>query len=359
MTAAPTAPEAGSPRFGVWSLVYGTVASLHHRDDPIDASWERNRAQIVEAERLGYDCTLVAQHLINPIREDLDQLETWTACAALAEATERIEIIAAIKPSLFHPVVAAKMALQIEEISRGRFAINFVNAWFRPELEQAGIEFREHDQRYEYGTEWLTVVESLMRGVSTTHHGVHFQVESYTLRPPSRWRLRPRIYAGGESPPALKLVGALADDWFLNGQPLEDVVAKIETMRVSLVAPRSVRFGLSAFVIARSSDALAQDALQEAWNLAERDRAAYSAMLARKDSAASATRASIGTNGGTAAGLVGSYDTVAQRICDFHDAGVTTFLVQFQPFEAEMARFAHEVMPRVRERIAARAGSPR
>ena len=97
---------------------------------------------------MGYDCPLVAQHLINPIREDLDQLETWTACAALAEATERIEIIAAIRPSLFHPVVAAKMALQIEEISRERFAINFVNAWFRPELEQAGIEFREQRARH-------------------------------------------------------------------------------------------------------------------------------------------------------------------------------------------------------------------
>lgn len=358
MTATPSTPEVALPRFGVWSLVYGTVASLHHEDDPVDASWERNRAQIVEAERLGYDCALVAQHLINPIREDLDQLETWTACAALAEATERIEIIAAIKPSLLHPVVAAKMALQIEEISRGRFAINFVNAWFRPELEQAGIEFREHDQRYEYGNEWLTIVESLMRGATTTYRGTHFRVESYTLRPSSRWRSRPRIYAGGESPPALELVGALADDWFLNGQPLEDVVAKIETMRSRLVPPRSVRFGLSAFVIARANDALAQDALEAAWDLAERDRGAYRAMLARKDSAASATRPSIGTNGGTAAGLVGSYDTVAQRICDFHEAGVGTFLVQFQPFEAEMIRFANEVMPRVRERIAARGGSP-
>jgi alkanesulfonate monooxygenase len=53
----------------------------------------------------------------------------------------------------------------------------------------------------------------------------------------------------------------------------------------------------------------------------------------------------VGTNGGTAAGLVGSYETVAARIGEFCDAGVELFMLQFQPFEAEMRRFAAEVRP--------------
>jgi alkanesulfonate monooxygenase len=61
----------------------------------------------------------------------------------------------------------------------------------------------------------------------------------------------------------------------------------------------------------------------------------------------------IGTNGGTAAGLVGSYDTVAGRIREFHDLGIETFMLQFQPFEREMRRFAHNVIPRVRRLQAA------
>jgi len=107
-----------------------------------DASWERNRDLILAAEELGYDSTLIAQHTINPHQEDLDQLEAWSAAAAIAALTKRIEIIAAIKPYLYHPVVLAKLALGIENISRGRFAINLVNAWNRPELEKAGIGFR-------------------------------------------------------------------------------------------------------------------------------------------------------------------------------------------------------------------------
>jgi alkanesulfonate monooxygenase len=60
--------------------------------------------------------------------------------------------------------------------------------------------------------------------------------------------------------------------------------------------------------------------------------------------------ARVGSNGGTAAGLVGSYDEVAERIKAFHAAGIELFMLQFQPFEVEMRRFAREVIPRVRAR---------
>ena len=63
----------------------------------------------------------------------------------------------------------------------------------------------------------------------------------------------------------------------------------------------------------------------------------------------------VGTNGGTMAGLVGSYDQVAERIGAFHAAGIELFMLQFQPLEAEVARFASEVIPRVRERALAKA----
>jgi alkanesulfonate monooxygenase len=56
----------------------------------------------------------------------------------------------------------------------------------------------------------------------------------------------------------------------------------------------------------------------------------------------------VGTNGGTAAGLVGSYADVAAGLRTFIELGIDTFLLQFQPFEADMRRFAQYVMPRVR-----------
>ena len=227
-----------APRFGIWALVHGSRGAFHDPEEPFDASWRRNRALVLEAEALGYETTLIAQHTANPYNPAFDQLEAWTAAAALAEATTRIELIAAIKPLLYHPVVLAKMAMGIEQISAGRFAINLVNAWNGAELENAGLPFPEHDARYGYGAEWLTVVERLFTGEAVDFTGQHFQVRDYRLRPPSAWRARPRIYLGGESEPARALAARSADTWFMNAQPLEQVAALIGDLRPRRLAPR-------------------------------------------------------------------------------------------------------------------------
>lgn len=341
-------------RFGIWALVHGSRAAHHDPEEPYDASWERNRKLVLQAEALGYDSTLVAQHTINPHQEDLDQLEAWTAAAALAAVTNRIEIITAIKPFLFHPVVLAKMALQIENISRGRFAINLINAWNRPEFEKAGIPFPDHDDRYAYGREWISVVSRLVSGERVTHKGQNFDIRDYALRPKDLYRNRPTIYVGGESTPARDLVADHGDVWFINGQPLADVAALIADVAAR---PRNgrppLRFGLSAFVVARETDAEAEQAHQRLLALAAKDAAMKEIQKANTDPKVVMMQTMqktprVGTNGGTAAGLVGSYDTVAARIREFHAAGIELFMLQFQPFEAEMQRFAEEVIPRVR-----------
>ena len=344
-----------SARFGIWALVHGSRAALQDPDEPYDASWVRNKALVLEAERLGYDSVLVAQHTINPHDPNLDQLEAWTASAALAALTDRIEIIAAIKPYLYHPVVLAKMAQQIEHISRGRFAINLVNAWNRPELERAGIGFAEHDARYAYGREWITVVESLLRGERTRFDGEHFHVDDYLLRPADPYRARPRIYVGGESEPARQLAADKGDFWFINGQPLEDVERLIADVsaRTRPGGHDALRFGLSAFVIARESDEAANAHLTHLFEMAAKDAPLRAQQKANIDPKAVmfqtfAQTPRVGSNGGTAAGLVGSYDTVARRIAAFERAGIELFMLQFQPFEADMRTFAEEVMPRVR-----------
>jgi alkanesulfonate monooxygenase len=223
--AGPTILTASSLRFGVWALTHGSWASRHHPLDPPDASWERNRRQILEAEALGYDSTLLAQHIIHPSGDDQDLLENLTGAAALAAITTRTELIAAIKPLLVHPVVLAKMALQIEAISGGRFGINLVNAWYRPELERAGIGFPPHDDRYAYGREWIDIVEGLTSGRRVDFAGRHFNVDSYQLSPKDRFRNRPAIYLGGESEAARALAADAADVYFMNGQPLADIRA--------------------------------------------------------------------------------------------------------------------------------------
>ena len=340
-------------RFGVWALVHGSRGAYQDPEEPYDASWERNRDLVLAAESLGYDSTLIAQHTINPHQEDFDQLEAWSAAAAVAALTSRIEIIAAIKPYLYHPVVLAKLALGIENISHGRFAINLVNAWNRPELDKAGIGFAEHDARYAYGREWITIVSRLMQGERLTYKGEHFDVRDYLLRPTSLYRPRPLIYVGGESEPARALVADHGDVWFINGQPLEDVAGLIADVAVRPRTSAPLRFGLSAFVVARNTQAEAQTAYQRLLELSRKDAPVKAIQRQNTDPKVVMMQTMqkserVGSNGGTAAGLVGSYDEVAARIGAFHAAGIELFMLQFQPFEAEMERFAKEIIPRVR-----------
>ncbi|MGE2733185.1 LLM class flavin-dependent oxidoreductase [Mycolicibacterium vaccae] len=350
-----------APKFGVWANVHGTMAALGHPEDPVDASWSRVRDQILLAERLGYDSTLIAQHTMNPMGESLDQLDAWSAAAAAAALTESIEIIAAVKPSIIHPTVLAKQALGIEEISGGRFAINVVNAWWVPDLERSGIGMLEHDERYAYGGEWLQIVRRLLTGERTTFHGKYFHVDDFVLRPAGTYRDRPRIYLGGESAPARDLAAAEADVLFLNGQPRADALALLDDVASRPRGGRDpLRFGMAAFVVTAPTNREAADLLEQHWALNAADRSGdgdVADRFARDTDPASVMwqrlreRPHIGPNGGTSAGLVGDYDTVAQRIVDAWHDGIETFMLAFQPFEAEMERFAAEVMPRVRRLV--------
>jgi alkanesulfonate monooxygenase len=341
------------------------MAALGHPDDPVDASWRRVRDQILLAERLGFDSTLIAQHTMNPLDESLDQLDAWTAAAAAAALTDSIEIIAAIKPSIIHPTVLAKQAQGIEEISAGRFAVNVVNAWWIPDLERSGIGMLEHSERYVYGAEWLHVVRRLLSGEQTTFHGKYFHVDDFVLHPTGTYRERPRIYLGGDSPPARDLAAAEADVLFLNGQSRSDARALLDDVRRR---PRGglepLRYGLAAFVVTAPTQREAEELLEYHWELNARDKAGDGDTIDRfsQDTDPASVmwqrlreRPHIGPNGGTAAGLVGDYDTVAARIVDWYADGIETFMLAFQPFEAEMERFAAEIMPRVRgllERVA-------
>ena len=339
-------------RYGIWGLVHGSRAAYGDPEEPYDASWERNRDLVLEAEKLGYDLTLFAQHTMNPRDDQLDELEPWTSLAALSVLTQRIELIAAIKPLLYHPVVLAKLALQIEHISRGRFALNLVNAWNKTEIENAGITFPPHDQRYAYGREWIAVVEQLLRGERVQHSGEHFQVRDYVLRPAATYRARPPIYVGGESEAARDLVAAHGDVWIINGRPPDELAPLIADVAARPRRGRPLRFALSALVIARETAEEAHAHHARLLQLAEAD--AHIARTPRRVDPEVAMHKAlkhirhVGTNGGTAAGLVGSYADVAAGLRTFIELGIDTFLLQFQPFEADMRRFAQYVMPRVR-----------
>ncbi len=338
---------AGPPRFGVWAPVYGNHGARHHPDDAPDAGYRRTRDLLLRAESAGFDSTLLAEHVIHPSNTEDDVLETWSTIAALAEATSRIELIGAVKPLLFNPLVFAKIAANIADIADGRLAVNLVTGWFLPELEAMGLDPLDHDDRYAYSREWITIVTELWAGkhVAIGDRRGHPALIRPTPTNP------PLLYVGGESEPGRALAAEHADVFFINGRPLADTVDVIEDLRGRPRDGAPLRFGLSAFVIARDTEAEAAAELEYLQSLADAEsRPEISSGTDPKTQMYKVLSGTnrIGSNGGTLAGLVGSYDQVTERIEVFHAAGVELFMLQFQPLEAELDRFADRIIPHFR-----------
>lgn len=336
-----------APRFGVWAPVYGNHGARLHPHDPPDASYRRTRDLLLRAESAGFDSTLLAQHVIHPSNTEDDVLETWSTIAALAEATSRIELIGAVKPLLFNPLVFAKIAANVADIADGRLSVNLVTGWFLPELEGLGLDPLEHDDRYAYSREWLASVIELWAGkhVAIGDRGGHPAVIRPAPADP------PPLYVGGESEPGRELAAEHADVFFINGRPLLETIDVVEDLRSRPRHGAPLRFGLSAFVIARETE---EEAIAELDYLHSLDDAETRPEISggtdpktQMYKVLSGTKR-IGSNGGTLAGLVGSYDQVIERIDVFHDAGIELFMLQFQPIESELDRFADKIIPHFR-----------
>ena len=66
-------------------------------------------------------------------------LESFTLMAGLAAVTEKIKIYATCPTLVVPPAFAARMCNTIDSISHGRFGLNLITGWQRPEYSQMGL----------------------------------------------------------------------------------------------------------------------------------------------------------------------------------------------------------------------------
>jgi len=130
-----------------------------------------------------------------------------------------------------------------------------------------------------------------------------------------------------------------------------------------------LRYGIRFQIIARSSEAEAHEAGQ--FLLSRIDPAvlkAREALYARSESVGqrrlneATAQEMVGPNlwggmrkvrAGAGTALLGSYDQVAERIIEYHQAGLNLFIFSGYPMAEEAERVGQEVIPRVREQLLA------
>lgn len=339
-------------RYGFWLPVFGGWLR-NVEDEGMEATWPYVSRLARRAEEIGFDVTLVAELNLNDIKgQHAPSLDAWSTAAALAAVTHRLEIMVAVRPTFHLPSLLAKQAANIDRISNGRLSLNVVSSWWKTEAHQYGVEFDEHDRRYQRSAEWLEVVNRMWSRDRASFEGEFFHVEDAVLEPKPVRHPRPTIWAGGESPAGKDFISRACDGWLTHGDPPEVIAPKIEDMRRRReeVGLDPMGFGAAGYVVVRGRDADVKRELRRITNV-KATAAGYANYNDWIENTKLERRVSIEdysvSNRGLRAGLVGTPEEVAERIRAFEDAGLHLLLLQFSPQLEEMERFAEEVIPLV------------
>lgn len=210
-------------KFAYWvpNVSGGLVVSTIEQRTSWDFDYNKKLARI--AENSGFEYALSQTRYAASYGAD-KQHEATSFSLALLAATERLKVIAAVHPGMWHPGVLAKYIITADHISNGRAAVNIVSGWLKNEFTNFGLEWLEHDERYVRTEEFIKVLRGLWTEQDYSQSGKYYNITDFTLSPAPvdvPGRAHPEIFFGGNSTAAQATAGRVADWYFSNGKDLD------------------------------------------------------------------------------------------------------------------------------------------
>lgn len=316
--------------------------------------------QIAQAvDSLGYTGALLPT---GPFCED-----AWITAASLIPITKRMKFLVAIRPGITSPSVAARMAATFDRMSNGRLLINVVTGGDPVHLAGDGLHLN-HDDRYNLTDEFLAVWRGIVSGETVDFHGKYLDIKGGKLLFPPIQTPYPSLWFGGSSAAAKRVAAKHIDVYLTWGEPPEQVAQKItEVRQLAAEQGRTVRFGIRIHVIVRETESAAWDAANELIQYIDEEAIAKAKKaFANSDSEGQKRMnqlhnskrealeispnlwAGIGlVREGAGTALVGDADTVAQRMLEYSQLGIETFVLSGYPHLEEAYRTAELLFPRL------------
>ncbi|MFJ1791599.1 LLM class flavin-dependent oxidoreductase [Kitasatospora griseola] len=330
---------------------------------PVDLGYLQHLAATVE--RLGYTGALLAT----------DQYDVWALGSALAAATgPGFQPLLAVHPGLISPTLLAKMALSFEHLhGAGRLRFNVVNGSTN-QLREYGLHV-DHDDRYRLSAEYWSLVKRLTSGEVFDHEGEFYQLknagESLRDLPPLREGHIP-LWFGGSSPAGIEVAAEHVDVYLTWGEPPHLLRQKLDLVRERAAAHgRTLRLGLRLHLIVRDTE-------EQAWAAADRlldvtSQATYARQLgSRQGEDGVGWQRQFRQHGGRVparareleshpnlwpgmslfrpgpgTAVVGSTEQVVERLREYQELGVDTFILSGNPLLEEAYRVAETVLPQL------------
>jgi len=334
----------------------------------------------IEAEKAGYEFVLI------PTGGDC--WDGFVVGSWIASRTTKLKTLVALRPGLISPVLAARNAATLDQMSGGRALVNVVTGHYPQDLKACGDPlYDKHDERYERTLEFMQVVKGVweagdVKSGGFNFEGKHYLVEGGSCQPAVAQHPHPPIYFGGSSVAGKKTAALTADVYLMWAEPLEWIKNQIDEMKGYLQElkeeqgiQRTLRYGMRAQLVVRETE---EEAWAAAWNILSK---ADPELVQSKEKLHAKTDA-VGQNrqmdlfnqsaqdnyviapnmwaglsairGGGAVAFVGTPQQITERILEFVDIGVTSFILSGYPHLEEAEISGRLLMPLLKQKLAER-----
>jgi len=291
--------------------------------------------------------------------------EAWVTATALMAVTQRLKFLVAMRPAVMTPAQAARMASTFDRLSAGRLLINVVTGSGKEGYAAEGIPI-DYAQRYAVTDEFLTIWRRLMEDGTADFSGEHLQIHGGTNPFAPVQKPYPPLWFGGSSEEGIRVGAKHADVYLTWGEPPAMVAEKIAQVKQKAAHfGRGVRFGIRLHVVVRETESAAWNAANDLIKsldaetitkaqatMQSRDSEGQRRMMAlhkgNQDNLVVSPNlwAGLGlVRAGAGTALVGSPQQIVDRMQEYADLGIDTFILSGYPHLEEAYTFAELVFP--------------
>jgi dimethylsulfone monooxygenase len=258
---------------------------------------------------------------------------------------------------LVHPVFAAKALMTVDHVSRGRAGLNIVCGWNQEEFDMFGHRQSEHDDRYKQGFEWLSILLRIFTAdVPFDHEGEFYKLKQVIGAPAPVQQPRPVTLSAAFSPAGRRFAAATSDFLFTSLRSFESAKPQVaEIRRQATEAGRDVGLLTTTHVVCRETDAEARQyydyyasemADTAAVDIHQRKKEAHYGVV-EPDAVQLERQRYAGGSGSYP--LVGSPQTIAEKIIEIQELGFAGATLSFVNFNEELPYFVNRVLPLLRQ----------
>jgi alkanesulfonate monooxygenase SsuD/methylene tetrahydromethanopterin reductase-like flavin-dependent oxidoreductase (luciferase family) len=201
-------------------------------------SWPQWKRIALRVDELGFHGLYISDHFTLPEPPGYPSLEAMLALGWAADHTQRVQLGTRVSPISFRePVMLARQAAAIDDLSGGRMSLGVGAGWMEREHEMFGYDLGDIPTRFARFEEGLEVISRLVRGDGpVSFDGRYFRLREAEL-PQPRATGRPPIAIGGSGPRrSMPLVARFADSWNIESMPPDELAGRSAMLDEMIVA---------------------------------------------------------------------------------------------------------------------------